>query len=85
MKLFEVFLAPGSDATGILSKKTLAETGAQIFTPEQAALVGLEGIPPDPEGRDRVFIACGPADERFINSRLEAHAAVAVFKLHDLG
>ena len=85
MKLFEVFLTPGRDAAGILSKDTLDDTGAQVFSPAEARLVGLQDIPEDPEGRARVFIACGPADEGYIQSRLEAHDAVAAFKLHDIG
>ncbi|MBW2458072.1 MAG: hypothetical protein JRI68_26445 [Deltaproteobacteria bacterium] len=85
MKLFEVFIIEGQDASNILSPEVLAETGAQIMTPAEAAFVGLEGIPDDPEGRPRVLVACQPADERLITSRLEAHAAVGGFKLHVIG
>jgi hypothetical protein len=85
MKLFEVFVVPGHDPSNIFSPEVLAETGAQVMTPAQAKFVGLEGIPDDPEGRDRILVACQPADERLIASRLEAHEAVASFKLHVLG
>jgi len=85
MKLFEVFVIEGRDTSNILSPDILAETGAQIMTPAEAAFVGLEGIPEDPEGRPRILVACQPADERLIATRLEAHDAVASFKLHMLG
>jgi hypothetical protein len=85
MILYEVFLVDGSEGTVILSDEVKQETGAQVFTPEEAALVGLEGIPEDPENRPRVLIACSPSNKQFIASRLEASAAVGTFKLHELG
>jgi len=84
MKLYEVFLVPDRDASSLLSSEALAETGAQIFTPAEAELVGLQGLPNDPEGRPRLLIAFKPGDEGFIGGRLEAHEAVAQFKLHEL-
>jgi hypothetical protein len=84
MKLFEVFLAPGAKQSELMSPEALAESGAQIFTPAEAELVGLEGIPADPQNRPRVFIACGEADAQFITTRLEATSAAASFKLHQL-
>jgi hypothetical protein len=84
MKLYEVFLATGHSASEIMSQEVMNETGAQVFTAQEAALVGLEGIPDDPLGRPRIFIACAPADAQFIATRLEASAAVASFSLHDL-
>ena len=85
MKLFEVFLGEGVNADSVLSAEVLEETGAQVMTPEQAELVGLEGVPADPEGRRRILIACRPQDERLITSRLERHEGVNGFKLHLLG
>ena len=84
MNLFEVFLVPGGDASQLLSAEILEETGAQIMTPEEAELVGLQGLPEDPQGRLRKSIACSPSDERLVASRLEAHAAVGSFRLHTL-
>jgi hypothetical protein len=84
MKLFEIFLAPGKEEAELLSAETLSETGAQIFTPKEAAFIGLDGVPDDPEGRPRKLIACKPGDERLIVTRLEANDAVASFKLHEL-
>jgi hypothetical protein len=84
MKLFEVFLAPGAQASEIMSPEALADSGAQIFTPAEAELVGLEGIPQDPQNRPRVFIACGAGDAQFVTTRLEATTAVSSFKLHEL-
>ncbi len=77
MKLFEVILAPGANASSLLSKEAIEETGAQIFTEEEAKLVGLEGIPDNPEGDPRVFIACSHSDEQFVATRLEAAAGAA--------
>ena len=85
MKLFEGFLVEGRDTSNILSPDVIAETGAQVMTPSEAKFVGLEGIPDDPEGRPRLLVACQPADERLIASRLEAHDGVGSFKLHMLG
>lgn len=84
MKLFEVILAPGGNPTAILSKDVLEETGAQIFTEQEATLVGLEGIPENPNNEDRVFIACSQSDEQFLATRLESAAGVARYKLHDV-
>ncbi len=84
MRLFEVFLAPSATNKPLFSDELLKETGVQVFSPAEAELVGLEGIPEDPEGRDRVLVACSPTDERLIHTRLEANQDVASFKLHDL-
>lgn len=85
MTLFEVFLAPGQENDALLSDEVRESSGAQIFTPEEAAFVGLEGIPEDPQGRPRKLIAVGAGDERLIASRLEANGAVASFRQVELG
>ena len=85
MHLFEVFLTPGSSGENLLTPNVHEETGAQVMTVEQAAFVGLEGIPDDPQGRARRLIACQASDQRLIASRLDAHAEVAAYKLHVLG
>ena len=84
MKLFEVFLSPGANATALLSPEVVKETGAQIFSEQEAELVGLEGLPPNPTDDTRVFIACQPSDEQFLATRLESAAGVARYKLHDV-
>jgi len=83
--LFEAFITPGTDPNQILSADIIAESGAQVFTPAQAKFIGLEGIPEDPEGRERAFIACRPADQRLIVTLLERSDKVLAFKLHQLG
>jgi 1,6-anhydro-N-acetylmuramate kinase len=85
--LFEVFLVPGPQAEGapILSDEVLELTKAQIMTPEQAQAVGFHGIPEDPEGRKRLFVACTPSHAKLIHSRLEASHLVGAFRLHDVG
>ena len=85
MILYEVFLVEGSEGSTVLSAEALEESGAQIFTPQEAAIVGLQGIPDDPEDRPRVLIACSPGNSQFIATRLEASAAVGTFKLHEMG
>jgi hypothetical protein len=84
MHLFEVFLTNAWDRDTLLSAGIVETTGAQIFDAKEAELVGFEGIPEDPTGRPRVFIACSPADERLVASRLEAHSGVEAFKLHQV-
>ncbi|MBI4703560.1 MAG: hypothetical protein HY744_20810 [Deltaproteobacteria bacterium] len=84
MDLFEVFLKPGVTNKPVLSDEVMRETGAQIMTPAQAEFVGLEGIPPDPQGRERRLVACRRADRRLIQTRLESNEAVSGFRLHEL-
>ena len=84
MHLFEVFLTNAWDRETLLSAEALEITGAQIFDAKEAELVGFEGIPEDPSGRARVFIACSPSHERLIASRLEANGNVEAFRLHQV-
>ncbi len=84
MKLFEVFLSPGANASALLTEEAIQASGAQIFSEQEAELVGLEGIPDNPSGETRVFIACGNGDERFVATRLEAAAGVARYRLHEV-
>ena len=85
MKLFEVFIVPNRDHSQLLSEDAIELTGAQVFTAKEAAFIGLEGIPDDPDGRERVFVACLPSHHSFVSSRLEAHEAVAQFRLIEIG
>ena len=85
MTLFEVFLAPGEENATLLSDEIRASSGAQVFTPAEAAIVGLEGVPDDPEGRPRKLIAVGGADQGLIASRLESNGAVASFRVVEMG
>jgi len=87
MTLFEVFLAPGPKAGGsqLLSDEVLEMTKAQVMTPEEAQAVGFHGLPEDPEGRARVFIACSPSHARLIHTRLETSHLVSAFRIHEVG
>jgi hypothetical protein len=85
MKLFEVLLKEGRDRSELLSADVLEQTGAQVFTQAEAEFVGLQGLPEDPADHPRLFIAYAPADEGFLQSRLEASDAVLSFKLRELG
>ena len=84
--LFEVFLAPGpaAERDQLLSDEVIELTQAQIMTPEEAEAVGFHGLPEDPEGRKRVFIAVAPRDSRLVHTRLEASAAVGAFRMHEV-
>lgn len=84
MHLFEVFITNEWDRDTLLSAEVLEMTGAQVFSAQEAELVGFEGIPEDPEGRARVFVACAPSHEQLIASRLETSAGVDAFRLHRL-
>ncbi len=85
MILFECILGDGVDGNSLLSEEAKQSSGAQIMTPEEAAFVGLEGIPEDPQNRHRVLIACAPSAERFVQTRLEQHAGVQGFRAIKLG
>ena len=83
--LFEVFLVPGPGASEpLLSEEIMDHTQAQIMTPEEADAVGFKGIPEDPQGRKRVFVAVSPRDSRLVHSRLEANASVGAFRMHEI-
>jgi hypothetical protein len=82
--MFEVFLQPGATGDALLSDETLADTQAQIMTPEEAAAVGLQGLPDDPEGRERRFIVVQQSDARRIHQQLELNDQVGAFRLHEI-
>ena len=84
--LFEVFLTPGPKAEGetLLSDELMEHTQAQIMTPAEAEAVGFHGIPEDPEGRQRLFVAVSPRDARLVHTRLEANGSVAAFRMHEV-
>ena len=87
MVIFEVFLAPGTnpEVTPLLSDEVLELTQAQVMTPEQAEAVGFAGLPADPEGRRRLFVACAQKDARLVHTRLESSVLCAAFRIHDVG
>jgi hypothetical protein len=82
--MIELYLAPSASAEGLFTQETLDDTQAQIMTPEQAAAVGLQGLPDDPEGRSRLLVVVGKADERRILNVLEASPEVTNFRVHDV-
>ncbi len=87
MTLFEVFVVSGELAIvkeKLLSEEVIQETNAQVMTQDEAAAVGFAGIPDDPEGRPRLFVACGERDARLIHTRLEASPLCGAFKIHNL-
>ena len=84
MVLFEVHLTPGADPETLVSPETKRETGAQVMTPIEAQLVGLEGLP-DFEGQNVRLIAVAKRDAPWIQRGLEANDACGGFKIHEMG
>ena len=85
--MFEVFLVPGPRAEGtqLFSDELIELTKAQVMTPEQAEAAGFQGLPADPQGRKRVFVACAPTHAKLIHTRLEGSAIVGAFRMHEVG
>ena len=84
LRVFEVYIAAGGEVEGLLSEEVLQETMAQIMTDEEAVQVGFQGIAPDPEGRERRWIAVSTRDARFIQSRLDSDPDVVGYRSHDV-
>ena len=85
MILFDVYLKEGISSDSLLSDEVKQSTGAQLMTADQAAFVGLEGIPDAESELPRVLIACGSADERLVHTRIERNEGVASFRVLKLG
>lgn len=81
--MFEVILAPGASAEGLLSPETIEDTKAQVLTRAEAEKIGFTGIPDDPQGRERRFIVAKRSDARRISNRLEVVPVVTGFDIHD--
>lgn len=84
MVVFEVFLAPGADASQLLTAETTRETGAQVMTLNQARKVGFAGLPEPPPGVDVRLVAVAKRDAPWIHRTLETNEGVASFKVHDV-
>lgn len=84
LKVFEVFVAPGTNPDELLSREVLDETQAQVMTVDEARAVGFSGLAPDPKNRERRLIAVAARDAQFVQRRLEAHEGVASFRVHDV-
>jgi hypothetical protein len=82
--VFEAYLAPGAKKEELLSEEVIAETMAQVLTEDEARNVGFAGIAPDPQGRERCFIAVAERDKRFIERRLEASRECVGFQIHEV-
>lgn len=79
MIVFTVFLKPGGSADDLLSEEVLAETKAQVMTVEEAAAVGFQGFPSDPDLR---LIAVTERDQGWIEKALERAPQVVGYKPH---
>jgi hypothetical protein len=79
MVVFEVHVAPGSDAATILSAETARETQAQVMTLDEARKVGFAGLPAAPSDHEVRLIAVAKRDAKWIQRALEGNEAVATF------
>jgi len=84
LKVYEVYISEGASSEDILSEEVIKETMAQIMTDDEAAAVGFQGVAPDPDGRDRRWVAVAPRDARFIQSRLDSDPEVLGYRTHDV-
>jgi hypothetical protein len=84
LTLYEVIVATGESADGLLSEEVLRETHAQIMTLDEAKALGFSGAQPDEKGREVRLIAVAPRDAQFIQRRLEASHAVQLFRVHEV-
>ncbi len=84
LALFEVYLAPGADASELLSAETLRSTQAQVMTPAEAKKVGFGGLPEPPAGKEMRLIAVAWRDRAWIHRALETSEAVAGFQVHEV-
>jgi hypothetical protein len=82
LNLFVAHLTPGADGSAILSAETVADTGAQVMTPEQAKAVGFAGLPDYPA--NVALIVSRTSDRNRILSSLEQSPAVAKFEVHEV-
>jgi hypothetical protein len=84
LAVFEVYLAPGSDASDILSAETIRSTQAQVMTLDEAKKVGFAGLPAPPPGKDVRLIAVAKRDAPWIHRALETSEAVGGFRMHEV-
>jgi len=79
--VFEVHLAPGRGNDPLLSEELISETQAQVMTTAEAAAVGFEGVPDNPDVR---LVAVAARDKGFVQSALERAADVTGFRAHEV-
>ena len=84
LSVFEVHLAPGADASDLLSAETIRSTSAQIMTLEEAKKVGFGGLPEPPPGKQVRLIAVARRDAAWIHRALETSEAVGGFHVHEV-
>lgn len=84
LSVFEVHLAPGADASDLLSAETIRSTSAQIMTLEEAKKVGFGGLPDPPPGKQVRLIAVSRRDAAWIHRALETSEAVGGFHVHEV-
>lgn len=84
LAVFEVHLAPGADASDLLSKETIVSTNAQVMTLAEAKKVGFHGLPDAPAGREVRLIAVAKRDAAWIHRALETSDAVGGFHVHEV-
>lgn len=84
MVVFEVFVAPESDPSTLITAETKEDTGAQVMTIDEARKVGFAGLPPPPDGVEVRLIAVRRVDANRVQRQLESNEAVASFRVHNV-
>jgi hypothetical protein len=84
LAVFEVYLAPGADATNLLSAETIRSTSAQVMTLDEARKVGFAGMPDPPPGKEVRLIAVAKRDASWIHRALETSEVVGGFRVHEV-
>ncbi len=84
LAVFEVHLAPGHDASELLSAETIRSTQAQVMTLDEAKKVGFGGLPEPPPGKKVILIVVSHRDKNWISRALETTDAAGGFRIHEV-
>jgi hypothetical protein len=84
LAVFEVYLVDGKSSRNLLSAEQLRETGAKVMTLEEATKEGFAGLHPLSDAGELRLISVSRRDAPWIQRSLEAHDAVASFRVHDV-
>ncbi|MCC6876149.1 MAG: hypothetical protein IT378_17710 [Sandaracinaceae bacterium] len=84
--VFEIYVQPMFEPDELLSPAVQKETGARIFTRDEAEAAGLSGLPqPSPDHGEVRYILVNANHRRWIERAIEASSHVGAFNVHDIG
>jgi hypothetical protein len=83
LNVFIVTIAPGFEASKLLSDETIQETQAQVMTPEEARAVGFTGLP-DGADANTLLVAVAARDARWIQRALDGNHAVTSYRVKEI-